>query len=103
MGRLQRQRLLRCSGEFRVRAEAASGQFPEYFVAGTELGDVPADGFDVTGDVGADDLELGTAKPGDETKWKWRPAQQMPIARVRGCCVNSDQHVAVTQRRQRNF
>src|SRR5262249_28282125 len=97
VGGLQRQRLLRCSRKFRIRAEAATGEFPEYFIAGTELGDVQANGFDVTGDVAADDLEPGCAKPGDETKWRGRPAQQMPIACVRGCGVNSHQHVAGTR------
>src|SRR5581483_12145146 len=50
-----------------------------------------------------DDLELRYAKPGDKTNWKRRPAQQMPIACVRGCCVDSDQHVAVTECRHRNL
>jgi len=87
------------SHEFRIRTEAASGELPEYFVTGTEPGDVPADCFDVAGDVGADDPELGCAKPGDETKWKWRPAQQMPIACIRGRCANSHQHVVITNGR----
>jgi hypothetical protein len=49
-----------------------------------ELGNVPADGFDRTSDIGADDLELGYAKPGDQAKRKRCAAQQMPIACVRG-------------------
>src|SRR5207237_5839253 len=58
VGRLQGQRLLRCRREFRIRTEPASGELPEDFVAGTELRDVSADRFDVTGDICADDLEL---------------------------------------------
>jgi hypothetical protein len=34
----------------------------------------------MTGELGADDLELGYPEPGDETKWQCRPADQMPIA-----------------------
>src|SRR5581483_2325279 len=59
--RLQRQRFLRRRREFRIRTEAASGEFPEDFIAGMESGDAPADRFDAAGDVGADNLEPGPA------------------------------------------
>jgi hypothetical protein len=62
--------------------------------------DLPADRFDATRDVVADDLEFWFEKPGDETEWQWRPAQQMPVACVRGCCLDSHQHVTITNVRK---
>jgi hypothetical protein len=82
VGWFQRQRLLRRNREFRVRTEAAPGEFSEHVVARTELGDVAASCFDAPGDIVTNDLEFWFAKPSDETEWQWRPAQQMPVACV---------------------
>src|SRR5262249_14234372 len=59
---------------FGIRTEAAPGQFAVHLIPGTELGDVAPHGFDDPGDVVADDLAFGLAKPGDEAEWQRRSA-----------------------------
>ena len=101
-------------GDVLVRVRAASANagdwhllrgtpLPFRLVAGLRTPKFKIIGTDVAGHVEAVGRSVTQFRPGDETKWKWRPAQQMPIASVRGCCANSDQHVAVTECRHRNI